>query len=221
MNVLIACEESQRVCCAFRSMGHNAFSCDIKPPSGGFPEFHIMGDVLQILNGGCFVTMDEKPHNIEKWDLIISHPPCTYLTNTGNKYFNVNVYGEKAIERKKQREQAINFFMEFVNADCEKIAIENPVGCMSTIFRKPTQIIQPYQFGNPAKKRTCLWLKNLPPLQPTLIVEPNIIEYRCKNGRIAKFSMDYNRTTGDKSTARSKTYWGIAYAMSTQWGGQP
>ena len=177
MNVLIACEESQRVCIEFRNKGHNAFSCDIMECSGGHPEWHIHNDVLPLLNGNCkFKTMDNKTHYIDKWDLIIAHPPCTYLTNTGNSWFNVDKYGDKAIKRKQDREKAIEFFMSFVNANADKIAIENPIGIISTHYRKPNQIIHPYYFGDPERKSTCLWLKNLAPLKPTNIVEPNIIK---------------------------------------------
>jgi len=154
MKVLIACEESQRVCSAFRARGHEAYSCDILDPSGGHPEWHIKGDVLPILNPskhmiGCpnypeyedyieFITMDGVEHQIEdKWDLIIAHPPCTYLTVTGNRWFNVEKYGDKARERIKLREEAKEFFMAFANADCDHIAIENPIGIMSTSWRKP------------------------------------------------------------------------------------
>ena len=145
MNVLIACEESQRVCIAFREKGHNAFSCDIEPCSGGHPEWHIMQDVIPLLGGKCqFTTMNGAKHYIDgKWDLIIAHPPCTYLTVTGNRWFNVDRYGEKAIQRAKDREKAVEFFMAFANANCNRICIENPVGVMSTKWRKSDQIIQP------------------------------------------------------------------------------
>lgn len=167
MNVLVACEESQRVCIAFREKGHNAFSCDILPCSGGHPEWHIQGNVLQFLNpevlfhgelpGIQFFTMDNEYHCFPgKWDLIIAFPPCTYLTVTGNRWFNIDRYGEKAIQRHKDRKDAIDFFMAFANADCEKIAIENPVGIMSSEWRKPNQIINPWQFGDAFEK------KNLP-----------------------------------------------------------
>ena len=173
MNVLVACEESQRVCIAFRERGHNAFSCDIEPCSGGHPEWHIMQDVIPLLNGRCgFKTMDGIDHLIDgKWDLIIAFPPCTYLTVTGNRWFNIDRYGEKAIQRHKDRKDAIDFFMAFANADCEKIAIENPVGIMSSEWRKPNKIINPWQFGDAFEKKTCLWLKGLPELTPTNIVE--------------------------------------------------
>lgn len=184
MKILVACEESQTVCKAFRGKGHEAYSCDIIPCSGGHPEWHIKGDVLPLLqredngNNGWhdiwFTTMDGKEHSVEKWDMIIAFPPCTYLTVTGNRWFNVERYGEKAMQRIKDREEAIKFFMHFANADCEKIAIENPIGVMSTEYRKPDQVIQPYEFGHEARKATCLWLKNVPKLIPTQIVEPEV-----------------------------------------------
>ena len=161
--MLITCEESQTVCKAFRAKGHNAFSCDVIEPSGGRPEWHIKGDVLKILNprqisksfyGIVFETMGGEAHKIEgSWNLIIAHPPCTYLTITGNRWFNVERYGDKAIQRVKDREEAVKFFMQFVNANCDHIAIENPVGHMSTAFRKPDQIIQPYMFGDAFEKK--------------------------------------------------------------------
>lgn len=226
MNVLIACEESQRVCLAFRERGHNAFSADIQEPSGGHPEYHFFGDVLKILNSGIYYTMDGAQHEIDKWDLIIAHPPCTYLTNTGNRWFNVERYGEKAIERYEKREQAIKFFMEFTRLNCDKIAIENPIGIMSTVFKKPSQIIQPYQFGHNVRKSTCLWLCGLPKLKPTNIVDYECIHSKGKSGGYSGASWlvrDENGKIlqyGDPrvSKERSKTFPGIAAAMAEQWG---
>ena len=226
MNVLVACEESQEVCKAFRVKGHTAFSCDIIECSGGHPEWHIMQDVLEILEGGQFNTMDGTEHHVTRWDLIIAHPPCTYLTVAANKYYNEDVYGEKARERKRLREDAIGFFMAFVNADCDQIAIENPVGVISTRYRKADQIIQPYQFGHPVSKKTCLWLKNLPLLKPTDIVEPEIIHSKGRTGGYSGPSWYVTDENGkilgwkDPRTARarSKTYPGIARAMAEQWG---
>ena len=221
MNVLIACEESQVVCTAFREKGHNAFSCDIMLPSGNHPEWHILGDVLPVLGGGLIETLDGKQHNIPKWDLIIAHPPCTFLTVTGNRWFNVERYGDKAIQRLKDREEAIAFFMEFANAKCERIAIENPIGCMSTLYKKPTQIIQPYMFGDPARKATCLWLKGLPKLTPTDIVEPIIIHYQNGKGTDNPWHMETMKLPPkERAKARSKTFPGIAKAMAEQWGGK-
>ena len=160
MYVLVACEESQEVCKAFREKGQIAYSCDIQKCSGGHPEWHIRNDVLKVLDGDKYIiTSDEMVHYIPKWDMIIAFPPCTYLTNTGNRWFDIERYGEDAIKRYSERKKAQEFFMQFVNANCERIAIENPIGCMSTYYKKPSQIIHPYMFGDPERKATCLWLK--------------------------------------------------------------
>lgn len=225
MNVLIACEESQRVCIAFRERGHNAFSCDILPCSGGHPEWHIQCDVLKILNpyelpfGGEvieFRTIDGTDYVIEKWDLIIAHPPCTYLTLAGNKWFKPE-FAERFPDRQKQRKEAIDFFMDIANADCDKIAIENPVGIMSSQWRKPDQYIEPYMFGDPEKKKTGLWLKGLPLLKPTSIVEPVIIH--CKSGaNEPRWHMEtMHLQKQERSRVRSQTFIGIAKAMASQW----
>lgn len=232
MKVLVACEESQVMCKAFRDKGHEAYSCDIIECSGGHPEWHIKGDVLEILNPMIeyaqnnvyeiisFKTMDGKRHNLfGKWDMIIAHPPCTYLTVTGNRWFNVERYGDKAIQRAKDREAAVDFFMRIANADCDCICIENPIGCMSTRYKKPEQVIQPYEYGHPARKSTCLWLKGLPLLQPTDIVEPDVYYYMAKNGRIksdSKWRSQYPKE--ERAKMRSKTFPGIAKAMAEQWG---
>lgn len=218
MKVLVACEESQRVTLCFRARGHIAYSCDILPCSGFHPEWHIKGDALMILNGGHFVTESGKEEYINKWDLIIAHPPCTYLTNTGNRWFNELKYGEDAINRKKLREEAAIFFMNFVKAPAEHIAIENPIGYMSTYYRKPDQIIQPYEFGVRERKATCLWLKNLPLLTPTNIVEPNIVV--LPSGKtMSKLHYDtFRLEKSERSRIRSQTFWGVARAMAEQWG---
>ena len=228
MNVLIACEESQEVCKAFRAKGHRAFSCDIQECSGGHPEWHIKGDVLPLLNGNCDFTLQDGTidRQTDRWDLIIAHPPCTYLTIAANRYYNVERYGEKAIQRLKDREDAVEFFMKFVNADCEKIAIENPVGVINTRYKKADQIINPYQFGHPVSKKTCFWLKNLPKLEPTDIVEYETIHSKGKSGGYSGpiwYVTDENGkilSWKDPRTAkaRSKTYPGIAAAMADQWG---
>lgn len=220
MKVLIACEESQEVCKAFREKGHEAYSCDIEPCSGGHEEWHIQQDVLPLLNGNIeFKTANGESHRIDgKWDLIIAHPPCTYLTVTGNRWFNEERYGEKARERKRNRLEAIEFFMEFVKANCDKVAIENPIGVISTAYRKADQIIQPYEYGNPTRKATCLWLKGLPKLTPTNVVEPEIVRY--KNGK-SDNPWHYNTISlppKERAKARSKTFSGIAKAMAEQWG---
>ena len=221
MNVLVACEESQVVCKAFREKDHNAFSCDIIDCSGGHSEWHIKQDVLPLLNGRCkFTTCDGELHSIsDKWDLIIAHPPCTYLTVTGNRWFNVERYGEKAIQRQKDRKEAIKFFMKIANADCEKIIIENPVGVMSTVWRKPEQIIQPYMFGDSAEKKTCLWLKGVEPLKATNEVEPPKRVKFDSGKTMPKWYADlWHLPREERSRLRSQTFPGFAKAMAEQWG---
>ena len=204
MRVLIACEESQRVCIAFRDKGHDAYSCDILPCSGKHPEWHIQDDVLKHLD--------------ENWDLIIAHPPCTYLTVSANKYYNVEKYGAKAIEREKLREEAIEFFLKFTDLKCPKVAIENPIGVMSTRYKKPTQVIQPYYFGDKERKATCLWLKGLPPLKPTNIVEPDIIKHKSGRTDSRLHFETLKLPKEERARIRSKTFEGIALAMAEQWG---
>lgn len=225
MKVLVACEESQEVCKAFRGLGHEAYSCDIQEPSGGHPEWHILGDALKAVEAGEVTTMDGMLHEIGKWDLLIAHPPCTYLTVSGNRWFNVERYGDAALNRLANRHEAVNFFMEFALSDIPKIAIENPVGHMSTAWRKPDQIIQPYEFGHHARKKTCLWLKGLPPLLPTNIVDAGDI---LPGGYSVGASADSAKDSTGKilrwndprtAKARSKTFPGIAKAMAEQWGG--
>jgi len=189
MRVLIACEESQAVCMAFRERGHEAYSCDILPCSGGHPEWHIQDNVFHVLSGSTTMW----------WDLIIAFPPCTDLAVSGAKWFDQ--------KRKDGRQQkSISFFMSLVNSNCDKIAIENPIGIMSTIYRKPDQIIQPWQFGHGETKATCLWLKGLQKLQPTEIVEG-------REQRIWKMP-----PSKDRAKLRSKTFKGIAQAMASKWG---
>lgn len=223
MNVLVACEESQRVTIEFRKLGHKAYSCDLLECSGNHPEWHIKKDVTLLLNGNCiFHTVDGVEHEISgKWDMIIAFPPCTYLTVTGNRWYNYEKYGYKAIQRMLDRNDAIKFFMRIANADCDKIAVENPVGIMSTQWRKPDQIIQPYQYGDAYEKRTCLWLKGLPRLLPTKIVEiPDRIQF--KSGKtMAKWYVEAgNLSKEQRALVRSKTFPGIAKAMATQWGSE-
>lgn len=205
MKVLVACEESQAVCKEFRKLGHEAYSCDIVPCSGGHPEWHLQQDVLPLLK--------------EKWDMIIAFPPCTYLTVTGNRWFNIDRYGEKAIQRHKDRKDAIDFFMAFANADCEKIAIENPVGIMSSEWRKPNQIINPWQFGDAFEKKTCLWLKGLPELTPTNIVEiPPRKKFDSGKSIPSWYAEAWHLPKEERAKLRSKTFPGIARAMAEQWG---
>lgn len=205
--VLVACEESQAVTIELRKLGHEAYSCDLEPCSGGHPEWHLQQDVARLLE--------------QDWDMIIAFPPCTYLTVTGNRWFNIERYGDKAIQRHKDREDAVNFFMMFANANCDRIAIENPIGHISSTWRKPDQIIHPYYFGDPERKSTCLWLKGLPKLihDTATYAVPNIIEYKNGKGTDSKWHMD---TIGlppkERAKARSKTFPGIAKAMAEQWG---
>ena len=194
MKVLIACEESQRVCTAFREKGHEAYSCDIEPCSGGHPEWHIQDDVLKHLDKG--------------WDLIIAHPPCTYLSNAGARFLYPK--GVLNQERLKKGLEAKEFFMKLYNANCPKICVENPVS--SKIFDMPphTQEIQPFEFGHPFKKKTRLWLKGLDPLKPTEIVDVS------ESTKIA--GNWFNKGGKDRQKNRSKTFEGIAKAMAEQWG---
>lgn len=219
MRVLIACEESQRVCTEMRKLGHEAYSCDIQEPSGGHPEWHILGDVLKVINGHCeFTTMNGERHAIkERWDLIIAHPPCTYLTAAGAvRLFDSN-HNIKDKKRYWEGRKAKLFFKQLLNADCEKIAVENPAPLKIWDLPKYDQIIQPYMFGDPWQKRTCLWLQGLPKLSPTDIVEPKGYwigahgKDKAPNGMIKGFR--------DQKT-RSKTFPGIAKAMAEQWAGK-
>jgi hypothetical protein len=213
MRVLVACEESQAVCKAFRDLGHEAYSADLQECSGGHPEWHIKGDVLPYVNGDCdFFTQGGVQVSIDgRWDLLIAHPPCTDLAVSGARWFP-----EKQKDFRQQK--GCVFFMQMILADAKRVAVENPIGIMSSCYRPPDQIVQPYQYGHPARKATCLWLRNLPRLQPTEIVSPEIVEYRCSNGKIARFSADYGSGGGDNGKRRSKTYLGIAKAMAEQWG---
>lgn len=218
MNILIACEESQRVCIAFREKGFNAFSCDIIDCSGGHPEWHIKQNVLPLLNGNCeFVTCTgEKYKILGEWDLIIAFPPCTYLTNAGA--VRMRIRGEIQMERYKKAMGAKEFFLSFYNAPCKKIAIENPTPMKIVGLPQYTQAIQPYEFGHPYSKRTCLWLKGLPPLRATEIIlehEPYVNGgNKDANGNYRRFK---GRNERDAKT-RSKTFPGIALAMADQWG---
>ena len=192
MRVLVACEESQVVCSAFREKGHEAFSCDIEPCSGGHPEWHLQQDVTPLL--------------YEYWDLIIAFPPCTHLAVSGARWF------EKK-RRDGRQQQGIDFFMQFARCPCEKVAIENPVGIMSTLYRKPEQIIQPFEYGHTETKKTCLWLKGLPQLKPTVNVYDEMMKLpKKKRSRIHYMSPGENR-----GRLRSKTFTGIADAMASQW----
>lgn len=193
MRILVACEESQAVCIAFRERGHEAYSCDVIDCSGGHPEWHIKADALELLK--------------IKWDMILAFPPCTDLAVSGAAWFE-----EKRKDGRQQR--AIEFFMKFANADCDRIAIENPVGIMSTYWRKPDQIVQPYMFGHPEQKKTCFWLKGLPPLKET----KNVYDEMMKRPKKERERLHYLPPSPERAKIRSKTFSGIAQAMAEQWG---
>lgn len=231
MKVLVACEESQTVCKAFREKGHEAYSADIQDCSGGHIEWHIVGDVLKIINGGTFKTEDSTLHNVEKWDLIIAHPPCTYLSSVTTRHLSLRVTpAEKVVNRMWKVAESAVFFMQIACADCDRIAVENPVGYMSKLWRKPDQIIHPYYFAadkndiaNYQKKRTCLWLKGLPLLQRTTNLEPPKPYGYTKSGKPINFEEAHGKIPGldcdnNSAKARSKTFPGIAQAMAEQWG---
>jgi site-specific DNA-cytosine methylase len=197
MKILVACEESQAVTIEFRKLGHVAYSCDIEPCSGGHPEWHLQQDVTELLS--------------QQWDMIIAFPPCTHLAVSGAKYF-----AQKITDGRQQ--EGIDFFMLFANAKCEKVAIENPVGIMSR-WRKPNQIIQPYQFGDPFTKTTCLWLKGLPNLEHTNMVDKGERTFYASGKSHPKWYADaFRLSKAERSKARSKTFPGIAKAMAEQWG---
>lgn len=200
MNILVACEESQVVTAEFRKRGHKAFSCDVLKCSGLYPKWHYQCDVTELL--------DETRW---RWDMIIAFPPCTHLASSGAAWFK-----EKIKDGRQQ--QGIDFFMRFVHLTCPKVAIENPVGIMSRVWRKPDQIIQPYWFGDSASKKTCLWLKGLPKLVPTNMVDPGE-RVKFPNGKsLAKWYADVSRLPSiERSRIRSKTFPGIAKAMAEQW----
>lgn len=213
MMVLVACEESQRVCEAFRMRGHEAYSADIQEPSGGHPEWHILGDVLPIINGSCeFDTMDGEHHHIDKpWDLLIAHPPCTYLTTAGAILLFDHNHKVIDPEREKKGFEAADFFYKFLQVSLlgTKVCVENPLPLKHFWLPRYSQIIHPYYFGEPWSKRTCLWLVGLPLLIPTNILKSHEpwVNTRGHNGR-----------SGRNPKIRAKTFRGIAKAMAEQWG---
>lgn len=203
LKILVACEESQTVCLAFRKLGHEAYSCDILPPSGGHPEWHLQQDVTELLK--------------QKWDMIIAFPPCTFLSNMGA----ARLYPQKGVLNKERYEKGLKgkeFFMKFYNADCLKICIENPIPTKVYNLPKYSQIIQPYEYGHPYSKKTCLWLKGLPNLHPTQIITENIISWVSGGSKDHKGNPRKNKGTIIRDgLRRSKTFIGIAEAMANQW----
>lgn len=233
MKVLVACEESQEVCKAFREKGHIAYSCDIMSCSGGHPEWHIKGDVLKVLRCGQFTTMDGMSHYISDWNMVIAFPPCTHLAVSGAAWF------EKKRTDGRQRE-GIEFFCNFLEVECEKVVIENPVGIISGDYipkyfpdlaerfnlpQKPTQIIHPWMFGDNYSKSTCLWEKNVKPLEPIVKVQPELEWFEWVDGKTGKkkrqpklFAYTWHLPAEERARVRSKTFPGIAKAMAEQWG---
>jgi len=199
MEVLIACEESQTVCMAFREIGHIAYSCDILEQSGGHPDFHLKGDALEEAYSG-------------NWDMMIAHPPCTYLSVSGLHW------NKRQPERAIKTENALEFVQKLMDAPIPRIAIENPISCISSRIRKPDQIIQPYDCGHEASKKTCLWLKNLPLLKPTRFIKPRIIDGKNRWANQTDSGQNRLGPSPTRAKERSKTYQGIADAMSEQWG---
>lgn len=220
MKVLVACEESQAVAIEFRKLGHESYSCDLQECSGGHPEWHIQQSALPLLNGNCtFSTQDGLWHEIYgKWDMIIAHPPCTYLSNAGARWLYAG--GKLNKERYEKGLEAKEFFLKFLNADCPRIAVENPIP--SSVYELPeyTQIIQPYEHGHPWSKKTCLWVKGLEPLRTTQIIADH--KPYCPSGSYSgTHDPKYKGASrkGGSAKSRSKTFLGIAKAMAEQWGG--
>ena len=207
MRVLIACEESQAVTKAFRALGHEAYSCDLLPCSGGHPEWHYQQDVFEVIDKG--------------WDLMIAHPPCTFLSVSGARHL-YNKDKTPNVERYKKQAEALEFVQRLMDAPIEKIVIENPVSVISSKIRKPEQIIQPWMFGDEATKTTCLWIKNLPNLVPTKIVgkgERTVFKSGKSHPKWYADALANAKTPAERRTLRSKTFDGIAQAMAYQWGG--
>ncbi len=219
MKILVACEESQAVTIEMRKLGHEAYSCDIIECSGGHPEWHIMHDVIPLLNGRCeFRTADGADHHIsDKWDMIIGHPPCTFMSKAGARWMFPKA-GQVSQERLALAMKAKTFFFAILNADCEKICVENPRPLKIVGLPVPTQVIQPYQFGHPYSKATCLWLKGLPPLKPTKV----LTEYKpflpSNTGAFSRGGGGSRGVAHDAKTA-SKTFEGVGRAMAEQWAG--
>lgn len=206
MNIIIGCEESQAVCLEFRKLGINAYSCDLQECSGGHPEWHFNKSIFDVVNGGKLITQSGNEVYIDKWNLGIFHPPCTHLAVSGARHFK-----EKIADGRQQ--DAITFFLKLANLPIQHLVLENPICIMSSVWREPDQIIQPYYFGDEFQKTTCLWYKNMPFLKPTKIVSKGEF-VTFKSGK--KMSKFFAESFGD-GKARSKTFPGIAKAMAEQW----
>ena len=231
MRILVACEESQTVTRELRKLGHDAYSCDLLPCSGGHPEWHFKQDVFEIIeNNGGILQSGEENYSEEPWEMMIAHPPCTYLAVSGAQWYyhpedkhlptGQRRPHPKYPHRTKHREEALAFFKALYDAPVERIAVENPIGVVSTQFKKPSQIVQPYMFGDEATKTTCLWLKNLPPLLPTEIVgKGERIEFKSGKSQPKWYSDAFvkAKTPEERRTMRSKTFPGMAKAIAEQW----
>jgi hypothetical protein len=230
LRVLVACEESQAVTKELRKLGHEAYSCDLLECSGGRPDWHFNYDVFEIIKDLGGILQSGKKVKVEKWDLMIAHPPCTYLAVSGARWFYHPADRDKPMierrphpkypDRKKHRDEALEFFIKLTKVPIEKIAIENPIGIVSTKFRKPDQIVQPYMFGDEATKTTCFWLYGLPPLKPTKLVgKGDRIEFASGKSQPKWYSDAFvkAKTHEERRTLRSKTFPGLARAMAKQW----
>lgn len=231
LNVLVACEESQRVCSEFRRLGHNAYSCDLLKCSGGHPEWHFNCDVLEVIkNKGGILQNGEIAFIDGDWDIMIAHPPCTFLAVSGARWYYHPDDKDLPIENRRphprfpnrahDREEGANFFMALANADIRHIAIENPIGIMNTHYRRPDQVVQPYYFGDEASKSTCLWLKDLPKLEKTKVVGTGEWVELSSGKRLPKWYSDAltkAKTPEERRNLRSKTFPGFAKALAEQW----
>lgn len=234
MRILVACEESQATTRALRELGHEAFSCDLLPCSGGYPSWHFQQDVFDVIENHGGTLQDGTTHQaFEPWEMMIAHPPCTYLAVSGARWYyhpedkNLPIENRRPHprfpNREKHRDEALDFFVALMEANIDRIAVENPIGIVSTRYKKPTQIVQPYMFGDEATKTTCLWLKNLPKLEPTKIVgKGERITFASGKSQPKWYSdsLVKAKTAEERRTMRSKTFPGMARAMAEQWAGK-
>lgn len=231
MKILVACEESQAVTKELRRLGHEAYSCDLQPPSGGHPEWHIQGDCLPLLqaDGVSFTTMDGTEHKAPKvWDMVVAHPPCTYLTCVATRHLSLRCNpAEKVVERMWKVVESAIFFMECINANAERVCVENPIGYMNRLYRRPDQIISPYFFAestddteNYQIKRTCFWLKNLPLLEKQNDLPQPPPAGITPRGKAIHWEETIHCSDAERAKIRSKTFPGVARAMAEQWAGQ-
>jgi hypothetical protein len=231
MNVLVACEESQAVTKELRALGHEAYSCDLLSCSGGHPEWHFNMDVFKVIEGKGGVLQNGKKLKIKgNWDLMIAHPPCTFLAVSGARWYYHPEDNKLPFEERRphprfpnradDREEALEFFIKLLEAPIDKIAVENPVGIVSTRYKKPNQTVHPWMFGDEASKATCLWLKNLPLLEPTNIVGKGERVVLSSGKSLPKWYSDaltQSKSSAERRTMRSKTFEGLARAMAEQW----